>query len=154
MASGDEIGEAKMFTFRHELIIRRSPEEVLALLTRFEDIPKFVPQVASAEQTTPGEVGVGTIFVQRGRFLGRTVETPTAVTVFEPPSRFAYRAERGPFPYEARYELTSRNAGTVLAADVTLRLRGLARVLEPLLGQYLGRVYSRNLDRMRELLER
>ena len=42
-----------MFSFRHEVSIRRSREEVLALLMRFEDIPKFVPQVVSAEQTSP-----------------------------------------------------------------------------------------------------
>ncbi len=142
-----------MFTFRHALTIRCSREDVLSLLTRFEDIPKFVPQVVSAEQTTPGDVGVGTGFVQRGRFLGRTVETPTVVTTFEPPSRFAYRAEQGPVPYEALYELTPSNGGTLLVAHVTLAFRGVVRPLESLLGWYLQRVYARNLERLRDLLE-
>ena len=56
-------------------------------------------------------------------------------------------------PYKALYDLTSRNGGTLLAADVTLWLRGPARVLEPLLGRYLHRVYARNLERLRVLLE-
>ena len=82
-------GAELMFAFREVVAIARPPQEVFRVLTRFEDIPKFVPQVASAEQTSPGEVSVGTTFVQRGRLLGRTIETPTVVTVHEPHSRFA-----------------------------------------------------------------
>lgn len=39
-----------MFEFREAVRISRAPEDVFALLTRFDDIPKFVPQVVSAEQ--------------------------------------------------------------------------------------------------------
>jgi uncharacterized protein YndB with AHSA1/START domain len=142
-----------MFQFRHSVRIRRRPRDVFALLTRFEDIPKFVPQVVSAEQTSAGDVAVGTTFVQRGRFLGRTVETPTVVTTVEPHSRFGYRADRGPVPYEALYDFVPLEGGTRLDATVTFRLRGAGRVLEPLLARYLRRVYARNLERMRDLLE-
>ncbi len=112
-----------------------------------------MPEVVSAEQTTAGEVAVGTTFVQRGRFLGRTVETPTVVTSFEPHSRLGYRADGGPVPYEALYDFVPNEGGTLLDATVTIRLRGAARVFEPVLGRYLQRAYVRNLDRVRELLE-
>jgi Polyketide cyclase / dehydrase and lipid transport len=110
--------------------------------------------VTSAEQTSAGEVAVGTSFVQRGRFLGRTVETPTVVTTFQPHSRFGYRADRGPLPYEALYDFTPRDGGTLLQATVTVRPRGAARALEPLVRRFVQHVYTRNLDRMRDLLER
>ncbi len=142
-----------MFAFRHAVRIRRPPQDVFELLTRFEEIPKFVPQVTSAEQTSAGPVALGTTFVQRGRFLGRTVETPTVVTTFEPVSRFGYRAARGPVPYEALYDFAPSDGGTLLEATVTVRLRGAARVLEPLVGRLVQRVYVRNLERLRDLLE-
>ena len=141
-----------MFTFRVDLVIRRPPEAVLELLTRFQDIPKFVPQVESAEQTSPGAVGVGTTFVQRGRILGRRVETPTRVTIHEPPHRFAYTAA-GVLPYTARYTLSGVAEGTRLDADVSMQPRGLLRLLEPLLAAQLPKLYRANLDRMRQLLE-
>jgi ligand-binding SRPBCC domain-containing protein len=143
-----------MFEFHEAVRISRPPEDVFALLTRFEDIPKFVPQVVSAEQTSAGEVSAGTTFVQRGRFLGRTVETPTVVTTHEPPSRFGYRADQGPVPYEALYDFIPSDGGTLLQAAVTVRLRGAARGLEPLVGRLVRRAYARNLERMRDLLER
>ena len=142
-----------MFQFHRALIIHRPPEEVFGLLTRFEDIPKFVPQVVSAEQTSPGEVNVGTTFVQSGRLLGRTLATPTVVTVFAPPVRFAYRTDQGPVPYEAFYFFTPRDGGTVLEAAVKVRLRGPARAVEPIAGRLVRRAYAQNLQRMRELLE-
>lgn len=143
-----------MFTFRESVHIARPPEDVFAALTRFEDIPRFVPQVVSAEQTSLGEVAVGTTFVQRGRILGRTVETPTVVTTFEPHSRFGYRANEGPLPYEAAYTFHPTDEGTLLEADVTGRPKRLTRALEPLLRPLMQRVYSRNLVRLKELVER
>lgn len=142
-----------MFRFRRAVHIARPPNEVFDALTRFEDIPKFVPQVASAEQTSPGEVSVGTTFVQRGRLLGKTVETPTLVTAFEPYSRFAYRADEGPLPYGATYRFQPEEGGTMLEADVTGRPRGLARAFEPLARRVMPRIYRRNLERLKALLE-
>ncbi len=142
-----------MFRFRQALPIRRPPHEVFELLTRFEDIPRFVPQVVSAQQTSEGAVAAGTTFVQVGRFLGRTVETPTLVTEAEPPYRFAYRADAGPVPYEARYDLTPSDGGTLLEADVAVRFYGAARALEPLVGRLVRRVYAGNLERLRDLLD-
>ncbi len=133
--------------------VRRPPQHVFALLTRFEDIPKFVPQVASAEQTSAGELAVGTSFVQRSRFLGRTVEIPTVVTTLEPHSRFGYRADRGPLPYQALYDFSASNGWTLLEAAVTVCRRGAARALEPLVRRFVQHVYARNLDRLRDLLE-
>jgi carbon monoxide dehydrogenase subunit G len=141
-----------VFTFRVSLTIRRSPEAVLDLLTRFEDIPKFVPQVDSAEQTSSGPVGLGTTFVQRGHLFGQRVETPTRVTVHDPPHRFAYQAA-GVLPYTAHYRFIALPEGTRLDVDVTMEPRGLLRLLEPLLARQLPKLYRANLHRMRELLE-
>ena len=142
-----------MFKFRQAVHIARPPNEVFDALTRFEDIPKFVPQVTSAEQTSPGEVSVGTTFVQRSRLLGKTVETPTLVTAFEQYSRFAYRADEGPLPYEAAYRFRRVEGGTMLEADVTGRPRGMAHAFEPLAKRLVPRIYRRNLERFKALLE-
>lgn len=143
-----------MFEFRQALTVRRPPEDVFRLLTRFADIPRFVPQVVSAEQTSEGPVSVGTTFVQRVRLLGATIETPTVVTVFEPFHRFGYRAEEGPVPYEAVYGFQAIDGATRLEADVRVSLRGAARAIEPIAGRLVQRAYRRNLERMRSLLER
>ncbi len=76
------------------------------------------------------------------------------VTTFEPYTRFGYRADRGPAPYEALYEFVAADGGTRLEARVTVRLRGAARFLEPLVGPLIRVMYARNLERMRDLLER
>jgi carbon monoxide dehydrogenase subunit G len=141
-----------VFTFQVSLTIRRPPEAVLDLLTRFEDIPKFVPQVDSAEQTSSSPVGVGTRFVQRGHFLGRRIETPTRVTVHDPPYRFGYQAA-GLLPYTAHYRPIAVPEGTRMDVDVSMQPRGPLRLLEPLLARQLPKLCRANLDRMRQLLE-
>jgi hypothetical protein len=57
------LGEGYGVHVRVSLTIRRTPEAVFELLARFEDIPNFVSQVDSAENTSCGSAGVGT-FVQ------------------------------------------------------------------------------------------
>jgi carbon monoxide dehydrogenase subunit G len=141
-----------VFTFQVSLTIRRPREAVLDLLTRFEDIPKFVPQVDSAEQTSSGPIGVGTTFVQRGHLLGRRIETPTRVTVHDPPHRFGYQAA-GVLPYTAYYRFIALPEGTRLDVAVSMQARGLLRLLEPLLAWQLPKLYRANLHRMRQLLE-
>jgi uncharacterized protein YndB with AHSA1/START domain len=141
-----------VFTFEISLTIRRSPEAVLDLLTRFEDIPQFVPQVDSAEQTSSGRVGVGTTFVQRGHLFGRRIETPTRVIEHDPPHRFGYQAA-GLLPYTTHYRFNALPEGTRLDVDVSMQPRGLLRLVEPLLAWQLPKLYRANLHRMRHLLE-
>jgi hypothetical protein len=140
--------------FRFQLIqtIRRTPEDVLALLTSFREMPRYVPEISAAEQTSAGPVRVGTTFVQHGRFLGRRMAVSTMVTVHEPPRHFGYRAA-GPLPYEAVYTLTPVREGTQLRAEVVVRPRWPLALLEPLLVRKVPSLYRKNLARMRQILE-
>ena len=141
-----------VFQFQLIQTIRRTPEDVLALLTSFGEIPKYVPAVSAAEQTSPGPVRVGTTFVQHGRFLGWRMAASTTVTVHEPPHRFGYSAV-GPLPYEAVYTLTPVPGGSRLRAEVTVRPHWPLALLEPLLTWNVPGFYRKNLDRMRQVLE-
>jgi hypothetical protein len=141
-----------VFQLRLIQTIRRTPADVLALLTSFREIPRYVPEVSAAEQTSPGPVRAGTTFVQHGRFLGRRKTVPTTVTLYEPPHRFGY-STAGPLPYEAEYTLTAVAEGTRLRAEVVVRPRWPLALLEPLLVWNVTSLYRRNLDRMRQILE-
>ena len=145
-------GETGVFQFQLIQTIRRTPEDVLALLTSFREIPRYVPQVSSAEQTSPGPVRAGTTFIQHGRFLGRRMAVSTTVTVHEPPRRFGYSAA-GPLPYEALYTLTPVPEGTHLSAEVAVTPRWPLALLEPLLARTVLSLYQNNLNRMRQVLE-
>ena len=49
---------------------------------------------------------------------------------------------------------TPSDGGTLLDARVTARPRGIARALKPVIARLTEAVYARNLDRLRELLEK
>jgi hypothetical protein len=141
-----------VFKFQVIQTIRRTPEDILALLTNFPEIPRYVPEVNAAEQISPGPVRTGTIFVQHFRFLGRRIAAPTTVTIHEPPRRFGYSAA-GSLPYEAVYTLTPVPEGTQLTTDVAVKPSWPLALLEPLLVRRMPRIYRNNLDRMRQILE-
>jgi hypothetical protein len=81
------------------------------------------------------------------------LELPTVVTIFDPPMRYGYRTNEGPVPYESVYILDPYDGTTRLDVDVTVRPRGLIRLLQPLMARKARTAYVRNLGRMRSLLE-
>lgn len=141
-----------MFQFAERVFISRSLDDVFSLLTSFEDIPRYVPEVRAAEHTSPGPPGTGSIFVQHLRFLGLRRDIPTLVTDWEPPVRFAYRSTRPPV-YESRYHLTSEGSRTLLEASVTVEPTGWWRLTEPIVRWRMPTIYQTNLMRLKALLE-
>jgi ribosome-associated toxin RatA of RatAB toxin-antitoxin module len=117
-----------------------------AALTRFSDIPKFVPAVIRARQVSSGPVMKGTFFEQVSRVMGRELTMSTEVTECEPNRVLAYRALNGPFKYRARYEFSETPQGTQIRYDVDLPISWYLWPASPILGRMWERSYARNME--------
>ena len=109
---------------KYSLNIRRPVEEVFAFMATgfFENRPKWLPQAVESEQTSVGEMQVGTT----GRQLYKSkeeglVETNYIVREYEPPTRFATdstvtygtpgNGQGGPVTYSAHGESILESVG-------------------------------------------
>jgi hypothetical protein len=102
-----------------------------------------------------GGVGVGTRVERIAGFLGRRIEYVNEIEEYDPPRRLAMRSVKAPFPMTVVYEFEEAGEGATLAR---IRAGGDARgfysVAGPLLNQMVKRGISRDLDALKDLMER
>ena len=100
----------------------------------------------------PLAVGSKVAFV--ARFLGRELAYTYEVRVFEAAERLVMRTDEGPFPMETTYEWESTSEG---GTRMTLRNRGepagFSKVAAPVMAQAMRRANTKDLARLREILE-
>jgi len=128
-------------------VIDRPIEQVFAFVTDIARMPAWVSGVTGARMVS-GVMEQGARFVlayQPGR---RETELEVAVEAYEPPSRFAFSTERGPFAFSGRLELvpegTRTRVSSIIEADPDSVSTKMANLL---LGGYIRRSMVRRLDR-------
>ena len=80
-----------------------------------------------------GDGGVGTVYANRSRFMGRENDLTYVVEELAPFHRIALRGSNGTVVAHDSLELAAEGAGTVVTYRVTFEFNGLARFLGPLL---------------------
>jgi uncharacterized protein YndB with AHSA1/START domain len=140
-------------TFVNTVMIRRPIEEVFAFLADFENIPKWNYAIVETHKVSKGAVGVGTIYQQLRSVPSRSEER-FEVTAFNPPQQLELRGQLGPFPSRLSYALDAVPEGTRVTNAVELELRGLGRLLGPVVVPRVRDAVAANLQKLKELLER
>jgi uncharacterized protein YndB with AHSA1/START domain len=143
-----------MITLELELEIAGPIEEVFAFLADWEALPTWQPEFLEVARTTPGPLGIGTMFsyVRRVPF-GRQRGT-MEITDFAPPHRVAGRADGGPILPSFSWELTEREAGRTHVRDrLTAEVRAPLSLLTPVLRRQFAREGMRHLMEAKRRVE-
>lgn len=133
--------------------IERPVEEVFAYLTDPSKLPEWDPRIVDVEQLTDGPMRVGTRFRETRTMLGRKVSQVVEVTEYDPPRLFTLRIEEGPIGLDARNVLEAVDGKTRLRFEGSGKLRGAARVAQPIAAALLKRQMQAHYERVREQLE-
>jgi uncharacterized protein YndB with AHSA1/START domain len=141
-----------MFTIQQSVTIARPVEQVFAFLANPDNIPQWRPDVLEAH-SGGGPLQIGSEFDEVINFGGRKAQT-FRVEVFElnKTLEVAAIAGLGIRPTQ-RYALSTSDRSTTVSMYVTVRTRGLFRVLEPLLPKMIAARWRDYSDRLRGLLE-
>ena len=134
--------------------IERSVEDVFAVLTNVE-LASTWSRAISEELITPGPMRVGS----RRRAVipgvaGRTSENVMELTEFEPDRRLAMRGVSGfPVPVRIAIDLAPRGPGTLVTWVTYLEPTGQLRLAGPLLGWGYKALFSKDLARLKSMME-
>ncbi len=135
-------------------VIARPAEDVFAFLCDAANNPSWQRGMRSCEWTTPPPIGVGSVYEQEARFLGRTVVTTFRVEDHQPGRSITIASRGGSFPItvtrsvEPITESTSR-----VRAEITGEPGGFFKVAGPLLQRLAQRSVDRDYDRLVEILD-
>ena len=136
-----------------ETTIDRSPAEVAAYAGDPTNAPTWYANIRSVVWQSPPPVAVGSRMDFVAQFLGRRLAYTYEVVELTS-ERLVMRTADGPFPMETTYTWSAAGAGT----RMTLRNRGnpsgFARIGRPVMEMAMRRATTKDLARLKALLER
>jgi len=149
---------ARMFTMgvdvEVETTIGRAPAVVAAFAGDPNNATEWYANIKSVDWQTPPPVAVGSRMDFVAQFLGRRLAYTYEVVELEPERRLVMRTADGPFPMETTYTWEPAGEG---ATRMTLRNRGnpsgFSRVAAPVMERAMRRATTKDLARLKALLE-
>jgi hypothetical protein len=137
-----------------ETLIARPRGEVAAFAGDPGNAPLWHAKIETAEWRTPPPVAVGSRIAFVARFMGRRLEYTYEVAEHVPGERLVMRTAEGPFPMETTYTWQPAPGG---ATRMGIRNHGepagFSRVAAPLVAGAMRRAMTKDLARLKGLLE-
>jgi len=129
-------------------------ERTFAFITDFRNAKQWDPRTFAVEKTTPGPIGVGTIFMLSGSMIRKTalvarlpipqsvlaMPLPYEVTAFEPPHRLVLEGESRALRYRDEITFAVEGQQTRVRYAAELALKGILGIGEPLLRLMFKRI--------------
>jgi hypothetical protein len=139
-----------------EVAIRRPVADVAAYMIDPANDPSWIGGVREVRMETPPPLGPGSRVARVAHFLGRRVEYVNEVTELNPARVLDMRSVKAPFPMRVTYSFEPAADGGV-ATIVRNRVRGTPggffALFGPLLAPLVKRSVSKDLERLRDVLE-
>jgi len=140
-----------MTTFENVITVQKPAAEVFAYLAAFENVPRWNYAIVETRRTSPGPVGVGSVYEQTRSIPAHAVES-FEVTRFEPDRELEIRGQLGPFPAVVSYVLEPAPGGTLLRNTVQLELHGPLKLAGPVVSAQVKKAVAANLEVLRQIL--
>ena len=140
---------------RTETVIDRPRSEVAAYMSDPSNATEWYRNIHSVEWETPPPVAKGSRMRFRARFLGRDLTYTYEVRELVAGERLVMSAAQGPFAMETTYTFADAPGG---GTRVGLRNRGepsgFGKVMAPIMSKAIRRETTKDLARLKELMER
>lgn len=142
-----------MTVLNEELKVSRPLDEVFGLVGDFANAEVWDPGVEESRAITEGPVRVGSRYELTVVFNGRRLPMTYEVTAFDPPRRVELVGTGSTVDArdDIRFEATDEGTRILYMAD--LRLKGVLRLIEPLLRSKFEQVGRRAMKGMRAAFE-
>jgi uncharacterized protein YndB with AHSA1/START domain len=139
---------------RPSVVVDRPVAEVFAFVTDLDKAPQWAPQMGRLVERS-GPLAEGMSFGEERRFAGRRSLARWTVTRFVPQRVFGLAMRWGPMRGDFAYNFESLGEGsTRITQDIDFRLAGPLAPLSGIITSEAIKEESRELMRLKELLER
>lgn len=139
--------------FEMSIVINRPTEEVFGFLANLENDAKWRREWVEAKNTSEGSLGVGATFRLSSELLGRQIPTVYEVIKYEPNRIAAWKTVSGPLPltFQRNFELVE--SGTRVTIRYEAEIRGLLKLMKPLVVNAGRQALHRDFPKLKELME-
>lgn len=136
-----------------ETVIARPVAEVAAYAGDPSNAPEWYVNIRSVEWRSEPPVRVGSQLDFVAQFLGRRIAYTYEVTELVPGERLVMRTAQGPFPMQTTYTWSEAGGGTRMTLHNTGEPSGFSRVAAPVMEKAMRRATTKDLARLKAILE-
>ncbi len=135
-------------------VINRPIAEVFAFVANFENHPKWETDFQEVKQLTSTPAGVGTTYQCVLKLPGQSAKSKFEIMEYEANKKIAFEGEAaGPAKPKGSYIFESVAGGTKVTARPRPELRGLFKLLEPMMAGTIRQQNEAHLTNLKRLLE-
>jgi len=135
------------------VVIEKPRAEVAAYVVDPANETGWIVGIRKSTPLTDGPVRVGVQVAREASFAGRRIEYVNEVVEYDPGTLLKMRSVKAPFPMEITYTFEDAAGGTRFSNHITGGPGGIARVLSPLMAMGVKRNVSKDLQRLKAVLE-
>ena len=135
-------------------VINRPIAEVFAFVANFENHPKWETDFQEVKQLTSTPAGVGTTYQCVLKLPGQSAKSKFEIREYEANKKIAFEGEAaGPAKPKGSYIFESVAGGTKVTALPRPELRGLFKLLEPMMAGTIRQQNEAHLTNLKRLFE-
>ena len=135
------------------VIIKRPADKVFAYTTEAKSWPKWHGAIPEAEQTSKGQMGVGTTFRGKTRMMGQTSEWTAKMTEYEPHKRWGKVIDSGSLVIDDKLVCDPAEGGTRLTMVYEVKVGGILKLLSPVIISSMRKQLKLDLASLKAILE-
>ncbi len=128
-------------------------EKAFAYVSDFASAAEWDPGVNTATQVGDGPVAVGTRYELEVDFRGRSLPMTCEVTALDPPRRVVLKGEGATVRAVDEITFEAIDSGTRIHYTADLKLKGLLRLAEPLLGGAFDKLAKKAMAGLKAALD-
>jgi Polyketide cyclase / dehydrase and lipid transport len=135
------------------VIIKSPADKVFAYTTEAKSWPKWHGAIPEAEQTSKGQMGVGTTFRGKSRMMGQTSEWTAKMTEYEPYKRWGKVIDSGSLVIDDKLVCDPAEGGTRLTMVYEVKVGGILKLLSPMIISSMRKQLKLDLASLKAILE-
>jgi uncharacterized protein YndB with AHSA1/START domain len=135
------------------VIIKRPADKVFTYTTEAKSWPKWHGTIPEAEQTSQGQVGVGTTFRGKTRMMGQTSEWTAKVTEYDPYKRWGKVIDSGSIIIDDKLVFDPAEGGTRFTMIYDVKVGGFLKLLSPMIINSMRKQLKLDLVNLKGILE-
>ena len=142
-----------MARFEESITINRPVEEVFAYATDIKNWPQWHEAIVEAEQTSEGQIAVGTTFKATAHMERRTMEFTGKMTEYDPYKRSGKIMDYGNFVIDDTLMFDPTNGGTRFTMVYDVKVRGIAKLMSSKINSGTHEELKQAVSKLKVILE-
>ena len=142
-----------MVRLEESIVIKCPVEKVFAYTTEAKSWPKWHGTIPEAEQTSVGQVGIGTTFKGKTRMMGQTSKWTAKVIEYQPHERWGKIIDSGSVIIDDKLIFAPTEGGTGFTMVYDVKVSGFLKLLSSMIISSMRKQLKTDVINLKNILE-